>query len=83
MFSSKKEIVISSFIVYRERQFFTSSFDTSRANSSVHSNIDSKNQLFITLFEKYIHQSHNSSLVQFIRNSIEQKDFVHSEKSTS
>ena len=75
--------MISSFIVYRKRQFFTSSLDTNRINNFVYSNIDSKNQLFITLFEKYIHQSHNSSLVQFIRNSIEQKDFVHSEKSTS
>ena len=83
MFSSKKEIVISSFIVYRKRQFFTSSFDTNRVNSFVHSNINSKNQLFITLFEKYIYQSHNFSSVQFIKDFIEQKNFVHSKKSIS
>ena len=70
--------MILSFIVYRKRQFYTSSFDTNRINNFVHSNIDSKNQSFFTLFEKYINRTHNSNSFRSIKQmfSIQQQKSI-------
>ena len=79
----QKKIVVSSFTLYRERQFFTSSLNTSRTSSSVHSNNKSKNQSFFTQSEEFIRQTHNSNFVLSLKDTEKQERSVQQEESTS